>query len=186
MASGTMRLGERMVVLIGCLFLAERLARLPESQGGSTAQQKCRKSLRSSRRARAGNVYVADGFPNSRVLKLPTGSTTPVQLPFTGLQTTATTIAGNVYVTDNGNNRVLKLSKGTTTPVQLPRVTSPDSMAIDTAGNVYVLDRSTYHIVKLSVGSSEWTPLPFGDLDNIWGVAVDAAGNVYTAAKTDT
>ncbi len=32
-----------------------------------------------------GTVYLAD-FNNNRVLKLPAGSTTPVELPFTGLK----------------------------------------------------------------------------------------------------
>ncbi len=58
----------------------------------------------------ANNVYLADA--NSRVLKLPAGSTTQVALPFTGVkdpQGVAVDTAGNVYVADKGNNRVLKL-----------------------------------------------------------------------------
>ena len=55
-----------------------------------------------------GNVYVAD---IDRVLKLPAGSTTQVELPFTGLSqpSVAVDTAGTLYVTDHGNNRVLKL-----------------------------------------------------------------------------
>jgi serine/threonine-protein kinase len=59
----------------------------------------------------AGNVYVTD-YWNNRVLKLPAGSTTAVELPFTGLshpEAVAVDGAGNVYVTDYGNYRVLKL-----------------------------------------------------------------------------
>jgi serine/threonine protein kinase, bacterial len=58
-----------------------------------------------------GTVYITDNT-NSRVLKLPAGSNTPVELPFTGLngpEGVAVDTAGNVYVTDYGNNRVLKL-----------------------------------------------------------------------------
>jgi serine/threonine protein kinase, bacterial len=66
----------------------------------------------------ANNVYLADA--NSRVLKLPAGSTTQVALPFTGVkdpQGVAVDTAGNVYITDMHNNyitdmhnnRVLKL-----------------------------------------------------------------------------
>jgi serine/threonine protein kinase, bacterial len=62
----------------------------------------------------AGNVYLAD-LGRSRVLKLPAGSTTQVELPFTGLyapQDVAVDTAGNVYLTDSSNNRVLKLPVG--------------------------------------------------------------------------
>jgi len=47
------------------------------------------------------NVYVADS-DNNRVLKLAAGSTTHVELPFTGLlgpEGVAVDTAGNVYVT---------------------------------------------------------------------------------------
>jgi serine/threonine protein kinase, bacterial len=59
----------------------------------------------------AGNVYVTDYF-GKRVLKLPAGSNTQVELPFTGLNTpqgVAVDSVGNVYVADADNNQVLKL-----------------------------------------------------------------------------
>ena len=63
----------------------------------------------------AGNVYVADarfgGNASNRVLKLPAGSNTQVELPFGDLGTPgglAVDSAGNVYVSDFGG-RVLKL-----------------------------------------------------------------------------
>jgi serine/threonine-protein kinase len=62
----------------------------------------------------ASNVYVTD-YWNSRVLKLPAGSNTAVELPFTGLshpEAVAVDTAGNVYVADYGNYRVLKLPAG--------------------------------------------------------------------------
>ena len=73
----------------------------------------------------AGNVYTADHGKN-RVLKLPAGSNTPVELPFTGLLNltmggVAVDTAGNVYVTEadennTRNNRVLKLPGGVERP----------------------------------------------------------------------
>jgi serine/threonine protein kinase, bacterial len=62
----------------------------------------------------AGTVYITDG-DNHRVLKLPAGSTTPVELLFTGMNSpegVAVDTAGNVYVTYFDNNRVLKLPAG--------------------------------------------------------------------------
>ncbi len=62
----------------------------------------------------AGDVYVTDDGTN-RVLKLPAGSNTQIELPFTGLKrpkAVAVDTAGNVYVTDNSNDRVLKLPAG--------------------------------------------------------------------------
>jgi DNA-binding beta-propeller fold protein YncE len=49
------------------------------------------------------------------VLKLPAGSTTQIELPFTGLNHpwgVGVDSAGNVYVVADDNNRVLKLPAG--------------------------------------------------------------------------
>ena len=62
----------------------------------------------------AGNVYVT-AYGGKRLLKLPAGSTTQVELPFTALKWSegvAVDTAGNVYRTDSSNNRVLKLPVG--------------------------------------------------------------------------
>jgi serine/threonine protein kinase, bacterial len=104
----------------------------------------------------AGTVYLAD-FNNNRVLKLPAGSTTPVELPFTGLKDpkgVAVDTAGDVYVVDRGNNRVLKLPARSTTPVELPftGLKGPDGVAVDTAGDVYVVDRGNNRVLKLPPG----------------------------------
>jgi hypothetical protein len=53
-----------------------------------------------------------EGANNNRVLKLPAGSNTALELPFTGLshpEAVAVDTAGKVYVADYGNYRVLKL-----------------------------------------------------------------------------
>jgi len=78
----------------------------------------------------ANNLYVTEpacqacpgDLNKSRVLKLPAGSSTPVEVNFAGLaspRAVAVDTVGNLYVAD-GNNRVLKLSAGSRTQTVLP------------------------------------------------------------------
>lgn len=131
----------------------------------------------------AGNVYVASGG-SDRVLKLPAGSSTAVELAFTGLKGpmgVAVDTAGNVYVTDTFHNRVLKLPAGSSTQVELAftGLHGPGGVAVDAAGNVYVTDFVDNRVLKLPAGSSTQVELPFPFLTGPMGVAVDSAGNVY-------
>jgi DNA-binding beta-propeller fold protein YncE len=98
------------------------------------------------------------------VLKLPAGSTTQVELPFTGLyapQEVAVDTAGDVYVTDGvynpdvGHSRVLKLPAGSSTQVELPPFTglsNPAGVAVDTAGTVYVTEFGANRVLRLPAG----------------------------------
>jgi serine/threonine protein kinase, bacterial len=133
----------------------------------------------------AGNVYPVDANYN-RVLKLPAGSTTQIELPFNGLKNpsgVAVDTAGNVYVTDYANHRVLKLPAGSTTQIELPfaGLNLPEGVAVDTAGNVYVTDYWNHRVLKLPAGSNTAVELPFTGLSHPEAVAVDTAGNVYVA-----
>lgn len=136
---------------------------------------------------KAGDVYVTSEGMYGRVVELPSGSSTPAVLPFSGLyqpQGLAVDSAGAVYVADF-NNRVVKLTSGSTKQTVLPfsGLNYPEGVAVDGQGNVYVADRGNNRVLKLAAGSSTQSVLPFTDLKNPDGVAVDPAGNVYV---TDT
>ncbi len=132
-----------------------------------------------------GNVYVTSQGMFGRVLKLPVGSSSPMELPFSGLyqpQGVAVDGAGAVYVSDF-NNRVLKLAAGSNTQAVLPfdGLNYPEGVAVDTGGNVYVADRGNDRVVKLAAGSNAQTDLPLNGLNDPDGVAVDTGGSVYVA-----
>ena len=133
----------------------------------------------------AGNVYLTDDY--ERVLKLPAGSRTEVELPsklVSGPSGLAVDTTG-VYVADASGNRVLKLPAGSDTQVELPftGLKTPRGVAVDGAGNVYLTDTGNNRVLKLPAGSNTQVELAFGGLDDPEGVAVDGAGNVYL---TDT
>src|ERR1700761_2149861 len=71
---------------------------------------------------RAGNVYVADSGGN-RVLELPAGSNTPIELPFNGLNRPAGLAVdnkGDLFAVDENDKRVLELPAGSKTQIELP------------------------------------------------------------------
>lgn len=80
----------------------------------------------------AGDVYVAD-YGDNRVLKLRTGSTAQVELPFTGFtrpkppNDVAVDSAGNVYAVDSLHQRMVELPAGSATPVELSFGTGGDA-----------------------------------------------------------
>jgi NHL repeat len=141
----------------------------------------------------AGNLYVTDRSAK-QVLKLPAGSVKQVVLPFTGLNNpggVAVDVAGNIYVVDRvdpavgTNGRLLKLPAGSTIQTQVSPPSAAewtqcpsDPVAVDTAGSVYILC-GDYRVYKLPTGSNSWTVLPFTDLGDDPGLAVDTADNLY-------
>ncbi|MGV0634444.1 serine/threonine-protein kinase PknD [Mycolicibacillus trivialis] len=130
-----------------------------------------------------GNVYVTNQGMYGRVVKLAPGSSSPTELPFTGLyepQGVAVDKSGAVYVTDF-NNRVVKLDPGSTDQKELPftGLTYPEGLAVDDAGDVFVADRGNDRVVELASGATAPTVLPFNGLQNPDGVAVDKSGAVY-------
>ncbi|MHB8421068.1 MAG: NHL repeat-containing protein [Myxococcales bacterium] len=102
--------------------------------------------------------------------------------------------AGNVYVADGYNGRIRKVAPGGATTTLPDAFTLPLAVAVDGAGNVYVDDGADNRILEVASGGSASTlagngtrgwvdgsggPTGTAELDDPYGVAVDAAGNVY-------
>jgi serine/threonine-protein kinase len=145
----------------------------------------------------AGAVYVADTW-NDRILKLPAGAASPLELPITGLfrpEGLAIDGSGALYSADSSSNgRVLKVSPGAA-PVQLP-FSDPygaHDVAVDGAGNVYVTAAIRISaaevegtILELPVGQDTSTTLPRASVRPDAAVTADTTGNVYVADAVDS
>ena len=157
-----------------------------------------------------GNVYIADSANNAIYeWTYPNGGGGLIQLP-TALasggnlnhpQSVCVDGAGNIYVADAWNHAIQMLAAGWTasstwTTLLGPYwtggpLTDPVGVAVDGAGNLYVADNGTifewqpasgtgFTLLSAGTGFSFPPGLSAGTFQPV-GVAVDAAGNVYTA-----
>ena len=104
---------------------------------------------------------------------------------------------GNVYVADTGNNQVRRIdAQGTITTVDTSgALVDPRGVAVDLAGNLYIADTGNHQVRRVSPGapvttiagngtccySGDGGLASDGRLNQPWGIAVDASGNVYIA-----
>ncbi|MGY1988931.1 hypothetical protein [Mycolicibacterium fortuitum] len=113
------------------------------------------------------------------------GSTTPEPLPFdkvTKHGQLAVGRDGSVYLADNERDKLLKLTPGATAPTELPVeiVNGLGHMVIDADDNVYAaMDGKIVKIVKDAEKAEPVAGVP----DNVGGLAVDAAGNLYATDR---
>ncbi len=117
--------------------------------------------------------------------------------------------AGNIYIADTTNSRIRKVSNGVITtvagngtegfsgdsgPATGAELSFIQGVAVDSAGNIYVADTGNSRIRKVSNGvittvagngtpgsSGDKGPAASAELTGPWGLAVDAAGNLYIA-----
>jgi len=118
-----------------------------------------------------GNLYIADSR-NRRIRKVtPTG--------------TITTVAGNGQASYSGDGG----------PATAASLNDPTGVAVDAAGNLYIADHLNNRVRRVAPGgivttvagngdsgySGDGGPATAASLYQPWGVAVDAAGNLYIA-----
>jgi uncharacterized protein (TIGR03437 family) len=110
--------------------------------------------------------------------------------------------AGNLYISDTANNvlREVNTSGIISTVATNLRLQHPAGLAIDGAGNLYIADTNNNRIMKLAPTgaialvagnnvagySGDGGPANKAQLSFPTGVAVDGAGNIYIADKTNS
>jgi sugar lactone lactonase YvrE len=120
----------------------------------------------------SGNIYIADSY-NNRV-RMVTKSTGII-----------TTVAGN------GTPSIYKGEGRLATSVS---VKNPHKVAVDASGNIYIVDTIFIMMVTKSTGiitilvdsgrlgySGDGGPAKSATVNNVYGVALDASGNIYIA-----
>ncbi len=107
--------------------------------------------------------------------------------------------AGNLYIADTNNDCIRKVSASTgniSTVAKAAKLNNPTALAVDTSGNLFIADWGNNRIRKISAADGITTTIagngtagyagdrgPAGEsqLNSPFGIALDAAGNLYIA-----
>jgi gliding motility-associated-like protein len=128
----------------------------------------------------SGNVYVADNITRT-ISKVPAGGGAPVIInsssgPSSFNRSIAADAAGNVYYAQSG--KVMKIPAGGGADVVLGSgFFQVEGITLDVFGNIYVSDYGNNVIKKIPVSGGPIVILASGIAP--YGIAADAAGNVY-------
>jgi sugar lactone lactonase YvrE len=156
----------------------------------------------------AGNIYVGD-YTGMNVTKIPAGGGnaavvplgTPGGTPLDDITGVAVDGAGNLFIGDHQNSRIVVVTpSGVVSVLSItglsPGLNLPTALVFDAAGNLYIADFGSGRIVRVStlvvagsassglgtvIGTGSFTFTP----STLTGVAVDAQGNIYAAARTE-
>jgi sugar lactone lactonase YvrE len=155
----------------------------------------------------AGVVTTLAGLAGQRAYADGTGSSAR----FSAIGLIATDAAGNIYVPDTDSRTIRKVTPaGVVTTLaglagqsgstdgtgSAARFSGPEAVATDSSGNVYVADTGNNAIRRITpagvVTTVAGSPSQSGEIDGTgsaasfyqpWGVAVDAGGNIWIAAR---
>ena len=154
----------------------------------------------------AGNIYIADTLDNAVRKVGPDGVITTIagygtpgfngdggpanKAALDHPRGVAVDSSGAVYIADTGNNRVRKIDfLGNISTVQ-DGLSGPRGVAVDSAGTLYIADTGHNQVLRggtviAGTGgccySGDGGLAAAARLNAPWGIAVDAAGNIYVA-----
>ena len=175
----------------------------------------------------AGNLYIADGN-NYRIRKLATNGiiTTVAGTGMAGYSgdngpavsaqlayqlSVAVNAAGELFIADSFNHRIRKVAangiittiagngfpgySGDGGPAMSAQLNNINGVAVDAAGNLYIADYGNYRIRKVAANgiistiagtgapgySGDRGPAVGAQVSTVWGMTLDAAGNLYFA-----
>jgi len=136
-----------------------------------------------------GRLYIAD-LGNSRVVSysLVTGQAEEPISSITDPWGIAVDASNNLYVTATGSSNILIDAAGAQSTLTLTGITAPWGIAIDASGSLIVSDHATGNIVWVPSVAGVLTPSSAVTIeknpDTALGIALDAAGNLYTTDAT--
>ena len=135
----------------------------------------------------AGNLYVADTGANE-IYKVTAANTKSVYVTTSSTNNPdqlAIDTAGTLYWTSYNNNVLEKATTSNLTPTLVTStLTQPFSLQVDAAGHIYVQNESGTTTAVTEYTNAGTQIGSFGIGNQLYGLALDASGNVFVVAYT--